>query len=123
VETVERSQKSVSPQSDRPNQGQSSASLHHSCYRPTHDQIEQLQSKVTELENLLRAVSDTEPAIVSEALHSWRENGLANAEASGSRTVQRNLAPSQTVDSHLGEDAEAPFETPPADQYIYDTTG
>jgi len=91
--------------------------------RPTHDQIEQLQSKVTDLENLLRAVSDAEPVIASEALRSWRQSGSINAVTNDNRSADPDLAPSQAVDAQANADAEAAFDTPSADQYIYDTIG
>lgn len=92
-------------------------------FRPTHDQIEQLQSKVNDLENLLRAVSEAEPVAATEALRAWRQTGSANALASSSRRPTVDVSYNAPVSDGGHEDHEAAFATPPGDQYIYDTTG
>lgn len=91
--------------------------------RPTHDQIEQLQSKVNDLEDLLRAVSGAESATVNEALQSWRQSGSTNATAGSSRRPASNATANVPASDEGNEDTGAAFETPPGDQYIYDTTG
>jgi hypothetical protein len=91
-----------------------------SCLRPTHDQIEQLQSKVNELEDLLRAATGGELANTAEA---WRQNGSTNAEASSSRRLTPNASIDEPAHEEGNDDTGAAFDTPPGDQYIYDTTG
>ena len=93
-----------------------------SCPRPTHDQIEQLQSKVNELEDLLRAASG-QSANTTEALRTWRQTDSTNAHASGSRSLNPNASINEPASDEGNDDAGAAFNTPSGDQYIYDTTG
>lgn len=91
--------------------------------RPTHDQIEQLQTKVTDLENLLHALSEAEPSGgATEALRIWRTNGAAVLPSSGrpNHSIRTINIP---ADEETGAEATGAFETPPGDQYIYDNTG
>ena len=100
-------------------------SLKEACltYRPTHDQIEQLQTKVTDLENLLHALSEAEPSSgATEALHIWRTNGAAVLPSSG-RADHSTKTINIPADEEIGAEATGAFETPPGDQYIYDNTG
>jgi len=93
--------------------------------RPTHDQIEQLQSKVRDLEDLLRAVTGTEPVDATGALRTWRQAGSTNAHASSSSNPRqnRNASIDAPASDEGNDDTGAAFDTPPSDQYIYDNTG
>jgi len=94
------------------------------CSRPTHDQIEQLQSKVNDLEDLLRAVTGTESGNATEALRTRRHTGSTNAHVSSSSSKANPNASIDASASDEGNDETgAAFDTPPSDQYIYDTTG
>jgi hypothetical protein len=79
-----------------------------------------LQNKVNELEDLLRAVSGGESANTAETLRTWRQTGSTNAQASSSRI---NTAIDAPASDEGNDDTGAGFDTPPSDQYIYDTTG
>ena len=94
-----------------------------SCPRPTHDQIEQLQSKVNELEDLLRAASAGQSANTTEALRTWRQSDSTNAHASSSRSLNPHASIDEPASDEGNDDAGAAFNTPSGDQYIYDTTG
>jgi len=82
-----------------------------------------LQSKVNELEDLLRAAAASQSANTTEALRTWRQTDSTNAHASSSRSLNPNASIDEPASDEGNDDAGAAFNTPSGDQYIYDTTG
>jgi hypothetical protein len=92
--------------------------------RPTHDQIEQLQNKVDNLEGFLRSLSGADPVYAAEALNEWQ---AAGGSAGGPSTSAHRHVPRSSVASTSMAAPELPeaasFDSPIGDQYIYDNSG
>lgn len=91
--------------------------------RPTHDQIEQLQSKVDNLEGFLRSLSEADPIHAAQALSEWQAaGGLAGGPSNYARRhPPRSSGPSNIAPPELPDTAS--FDSPIGDQYIYDNSG
>lgn len=99
-----------------------------STSRPTHEHIERLQTRVDELEDLIRRLETLSPDQAAEAVHTWRVTGIVDAP----RSQQQNEPPAGSSVLRVGEEhteygqsaEEAPnFESPIGGDYIYDREG